>query len=247
MMTRTRMQPTEILDIEGLRVEVTRKKVHNLNLRVRRDGTVAVSVGPRVPTDRVVAFVSSRRNWIEQAQRRAKRKEQKRTITCSEGSELDLWGKRLTCHIEPLENGGSRPSCTFEVTGTMLVAHCSGFFLGDDTQAGDRREKALLSWLAATLRETATPMLRECEKLVGRSSSKLRFRRMVSRWGSCNVKAAAITLNTELVHYPPECLRYVIIHELCHLYEPNHGPHFHELMDRFCPSWREIRAQLNRR
>ena len=62
---------------------------------------------------------------------------------------------------------------------------------------------------------------------------------MTSRWGSCNVSTARITLSTHLVHHDPRCLTYVIIHELCHLYEPSHNERFHALMDGFCPDWRE--------
>lgn len=53
-----------------------------------------------------------------------------------------------------------------------------------------------------------------------------------------------ICINVRLALYPPECLEYVVVHELCHLLERGHGPRFHALMDTFMPDWKERRAKL---
>jgi hypothetical protein len=67
---------------------------------------------------------------------------------------------------------------------------------------------------------------------------------MKNRWGSCT-DAGAITLNLKLVQAPKPCIDYVIVHELCHLVEHNHGRRFYQLLDRMMPDWRERRKQLN--
>ena len=73
----------------------------------------------------------------------------------------------------------------------------------------------------------------------------LRSRPMRSRWGSCS-RGGTITLNSELVKYPLEFIDYVLVHELCHLREFNHGPGFYALMDRFLPDWRDRKRELKR-
>lgn len=75
---------------------------------------------------------------------------------------------------------------------------------------------------------------------------KLRLRAMRSRWGSCS-RRADITLNLELIKYPPALIDYVITHELCHLREFNHGPRFYALMERFMPDWPLRKEELKRR
>lgn len=67
---------------------------------------------------------------------------------------------------------------------------------------------------------------------------------MVSRWGSCNVKTGRICINVQLAAQPPECLEYVVVHELCHLREANHGPRFHALLDAYLPHWRDAERKL---
>ena len=58
--------------------------------------------------------------------------------------------------------------------------------------------------------------------------------------------AHTIRLNTELAKKPPECLEYIVVHELVHLLEPTHNAHFVALMDRFMAKWQFHRQVLNR-
>ena len=66
----------------------------------------------------------------------------------------------------------------------------------------------------------------------------------MKNWGNCK-QDGRITLNLNLAKKEPICLEYVMIHELCHLIEFNHGKEFKKLMDKFCPKWKEIKKRLN--
>ena len=81
--------------------------------------------------------------------------------------------------------------------------------------------------------------------LMGLSYSELKFRKMKSRWGSCNSKGA-ITLNKKLVKTPEICIDYVVIHELAHLKHLNHSKKFHTLVDSYHPNSKEAKDILNR-
>lgn len=72
----------------------------------------------------------------------------------------------------------------------------------------------------------------------------LKFRRMVSRWGVCNRSKNIVTLNTELLKKDITLLDYVIIHELCHFYEGNHGENFWHLVSLAYPNYKEARKKL---
>jgi predicted metal-dependent hydrolase len=74
----------------------------------------------------------------------------------------------------------------------------------------------------------------------------LRLRKMKRTWGSCSAQGV-ITLNTQLIKAPPECIDYVIAHELCHLQEPNHGKVFYALQEQLYPAWREAKDHLKTR
>lgn len=72
----------------------------------------------------------------------------------------------------------------------------------------------------------------------------LRLRAMQHQWGNCS-PAGRLTLNPHLVKAPRECIDYVILHELCHLKQHNHGPHFHRLLGAHMPGWREVKQRLD--
>lgn len=66
-----------------------------------------------------------------------------------------------------------------------------------------------------------------------------------SRWGSCSSKRN-INLNAYLIRLPPECIDLVVTHELCHLFELNHGAKFYRLLERALPHWEQLEARLKK-
>lgn len=71
------------------------------------------------------------------------------------------------------------------------------------------------------------------------------IRQMHSQWGSCGIKGK-MNLNLKLVMVPRQFIDYVIVHELCHLIEHNHGLSFYALMSKIMPDWEEKRESLNK-
>lgn len=96
----------------------------------------------------------------------------------------------------------------------------------------------------AVVQACVPPLIAAWEPIMGVKAGKLAYRNMTSRWGSCQPATGRICINVRLALYPPECLEYVVVHELCHLLERGHGPRFHALMDHFMPDWKQRRAKL---
>lgn len=72
----------------------------------------------------------------------------------------------------------------------------------------------------------------------------IKFRKMVSRWGSCNYTKGIITFNTSLMYAPYECIEYVAFHEFCHFLQPNHSKKFYSELEKVCPRHKEHRQTL---
>lgn len=53
-------------------------------------------------------------------------------------------------------------------------------------------------------------------------------------------------LNTRLIEAPIDCIDYVIVHELCHVQEPHHGPAFFELLEQNLPNWERRKNRLEK-
>lgn len=83
------------------------------------------------------------------------------------------------------------------------------------------------------------------EKFDGRiAKPTLNIRKMTRKWGHCNKKECAITINSDLIKYNVDDLDYVIIHELCHLLVFNHSELFWQEVKRYKPDYKTNRKAL---
>jgi len=97
--------------------------------------------------------------------------------------------------------------------------------------------------LRAQAKSELPQRLAELAVLHGFQYNKVFIKNNVSNWGSCSVRGN-INLNLRLVTLPKELQDYVMLHELCHLREMNHGPRFHALLESVCPGHRELARQM---
>ena len=72
----------------------------------------------------------------------------------------------------------------------------------------------------------------------------LTIRKMTTRWGVCNSKLKRVTLNLELIKKEPDCLDYVIVHELSHFIEMNHSNKFWKVVEKNYPNYKSIRRKM---
>ncbi len=119
--------------------------------------------------------------------------------------------------------------------------------------APDARAEAISNKLIRWYRQQARRHFSSRLELISESAAwtngqapTMRLRKMKRTWGSCSA-AGVITLNPHLVKAPPECIDYVIAHELCHLREHNHGKAFYALQEQLFPGWRKAKTHLQTR
>ena len=79
---------------------------------------------------------------------------------------------------------------------------------------------------------------------LGVSYARISLRDQRSRWGSCST-TGTLSFNWRLVLAPHDVLDYVVVHEICHLLEMNHGPRFWALVKRRRPGYLEAKAWLD--
>ena len=108
-----------------------------------------------------------------------------------------------------------------------------------------QRKKVYQEWLRVQLKSRIEPSIDKWQTVVGVGAPQWGVKRMKTKWGSCNTDARRIWLNLELAKKPPECLGYIIVHELAHLLERTHNDRFIAIMDHCMPKWRSYRRELN--
>ena len=86
----------------------------------------------------------------------------------------------------------------------------------------------LFNWIKSEIVELTESIL--LEKFPDKHVKKIRISNSFSYWGSCNTKDS-VNIDWRLIFAPSYVLSYIIIHELCHLTEFNHGHKFWDLVD----------------
>lgn len=218
--------------------QLERKAVKNLNLRVRRDGSVYVSAHRRVPVAQIDGFVAGHGEYIREASRRMAELEQRRNPSrqYTDREIFHILGKAL-----PLRISQGEPEQAQEADGCL-------FLQLRDPDDPDKRRRLAEGYLDRRCREVFRAVLEECYppfREYGVPMPTLRVRTMRSRWGSCLTRKGVVTLNKRLLAFPIETIRYVTCHELCHFVHPDHSGAFYELLSVFVPDWKAQRAALN--
>lgn len=160
------------------------KKVKNINLRIKPDGSINVSANKRVSQKVIDEFIVSKAEFILRALEKYKNMpviEQKEYYTEEEVKELIL---RLCKKVYPY----------YQARGINYP--------------------------------------------------EIKFRKMVSRWGSCHSQKGILTFNTNLMYAPIECIEYVVYHEFTHFLQPNHSSKFYDELAKVCPNWKEYIKKL---
>ncbi len=107
------------------------------------------------------------------------------------------------------------------------------------------REKKVMEWYRLQLTEAIRRETPKLERQIGVCAKEYRTKNMKTRWGTCNIAHARIWINLQLAKWPPECLEYILVHELCHLLEKNHTKRFWKLVETHCPEYKGAKKKLD--
>lgn len=223
------------MDLGDIHVDVIRKDIKNVHLSVLPpDGRVRLSAPKRMKTDVLRAYALTRLPWIRQQQRKivGQPRETRREFISRESH--FVWGER--CLLKIVEKDEAPRVTRKHKTLTLQVRP------GTDR---DRRGDLLASWYRQQIREQVGVLVGDWERRLGVQMNQLFVQHMRTRWGSCNAGKRNIRLNTELAKKPPECLEYILVHELIHMIEPSHNERFVKQMTKALPDWRSRRETLN--
>ena len=222
--------------VSGIRVSVVRKGIKNLHLGVYPpDGRVRVAVPLTVSDEAVRIAVIGKLRWIrrQQAAFEGQARQSRREMLAGE-SHYYL-GRRYRLAVSTTQG---KSEVTIRNRNTLELR-------GSPSVTPEQRERVLAHWYRERLRALATPLIEKWQGILGVTVEEWGIKKMKTKWGSCNANARRIWLNLELVKKPPECLEYLIVHELTHLLVRHHDDRFHALMDKHLPRWQAIRKILN--
>ena len=227
--------------LNGKRIEydLQRKDVKNINLRIKADRTIFLSANSRVSQKVIEEFIESKSEYILKAlanyEELAKYAPKPKQYVDGETFRVLGHDRRLKV-IE-----GKRNKVEYDESYiTLTVKKPSDFTL---------KKKLIDRWLMSICKDTIQSL---CDAIYpkfqkyGVAYPTIRYRNMVSRWGSCQPKRCVLTFNYALVEAPISCIEYVVVHEFTHFLHPNHSKRFYQQLAMFMPDWEERKKMLEK-
>ncbi len=226
---------------------LTRKKVKNVNLRVKPDGMVCVSANTRVSVKFIEDFILKNAKFIFSALDRFTVKSvspalPKASGDFQSGDTVCYFGKNYTLRIAVDES-------------ISYAAQENVSFLGDELKVTVRYEnragRLLEKFYAEETRKLFETLNRRTRlmflaKGYSVDGAELKIREMKSRWGSCHIADKKIVMNSRLALYPEVCAAYVFVHEYAHFIVPNHSADFYAVVGDVMPDYRVCMDMLKK-
>ena len=218
--------------------ELERKNVKNLNLHVRRDGTVYVSANRLVPVEQVDAFLESKIGFILNARKRFAEQAQYRPQPKQyvSGETFYIQGRGLRLQVVQAAKD------QISSDGVHLYLQVR------DPMDFEKKKRMVSRFIDQQCRQVFGEIVAEVYPIFqkyGVAMPTLRIRDMETRWGSCLAKKGIITLNKRLLEAPRHCIEYVVTHEFCHFIHPNHSKQYYAFLTMLMPDWRERKKVLD--
>ncbi|MBQ6560230.1 MAG: M48 family metallopeptidase [Erysipelotrichaceae bacterium] len=223
-----------MIEIKGIHfdVEIEHKNIRHMYMRLKGN-RICVSAPLLMPKYLVYQFIEGKRDWIYNTYNRLQ--------TRKEASHLYDGGDLFYVYGEPYElfyQEGSRNS--------VRIKEKQIFLYGPDKE---KAIKYLYKHFDADLLKKAWEYFYKYQRsiLIGYGYLKtpeLRARAMTSKWGVCYTTKDRICISSYLIHFPLECLEYIMVHEMTHLIIPNHSKRFYQIVSNNLPDYKQIRKKL---
>lgn len=224
------------IKLGDITVDVFFKDIKNIHLSVYPPtGRVRISAPVKMNLETIRVYAISKLGWIKknQVRLRDQLRESPRDYVTRESHYF--FGKRYLLKVSETD-----------LAQTVILRHREIELVVKKGASYEQRQKLLEEWYRHQLKLKVGQKIAFWEKQMRLKVSELRIKKMRTKWGSCNHDAKRIWINLELAKKPEQCLEYIIVHEMVHLKERNHGPLFVSAMDKYLPQWRQIKDELNR-
>lgn len=199
------------------------------------DGELEVVIPRGFNRKHIPDILQRKQAWIKRAAKRATERREHRAAQPALPAELSFLAVGETWAVE-YQPTASKGITATEKPGQRIV-------LSGAVDNIELCQTALRKWTARKAQQYLEPWLRAISAEEKLPFDKMTIRGQKTRWGSCSSRET-ISLNYKLLFLPPEFVRYVLIHELCHTKELNHSARFWALVAAREPDYKQIKKEL---
>ena len=219
--------------------EVHRKKVKNINLRIKPNLEVYISVPMNLHRDYIENFIRSKEEWIKSVLKKVENvKEKQKDFEYKTGEIHKFLGKEYNLTVKTGNFNAVSLKNNIRPNEIILTVNENIF------ENIDEKKKIMEKWYFENAKKLFLKFVEKWLEILDEHVEKVAIKPMKTRWGSCNYVKRYINLNTELIKRTPFEIEYVILHELTHLKYPNHGRGFYNYIERYMPNYKVAEKML---
>lgn len=212
-----------------MKYTVTKKKIKNFIIRIYPDSKIAVSVPLHASKKDIEVFISSKKEWIETTLKKLKLANDNKNNF--KKNTINILGKEIEKKI--IESDLER----IRLTDTSIYIYSKNI---DNFEI----EKKLLEWKIEKLKSILEEYLEKYTRLLNKNISYYQIKKLSSAWGIYHKRENYISFNFDLIEKDIECIEYVVLHELCHIFYMNHQKDFWTLVENYIPDYKIRRKKL---
>lgn len=216
--------------IKNIKINIEKKKVKNINIKVHSDMQVYVSCPKRADTEYVKKIVLNKLDWIESRIQKIKEREQQENKKYVSGEEHYFNGKKYILKINPVEKA---KLSYIKIEDQRYI----NMYIPENTTI-ENKEKLMNNFYKENLIPKINEYIAKWSLVLNVNPKEYKLRKMKTLWGSCNITKRTILFNTELAKKSDKAIEYVVVHELMHLIERYHNKRFYSLLDYYYPNWK---------
>lgn len=222
--------------VGDIEIDLVKKDIKNLHLSVHPpDGRVRISAPLRMNEEAVRLFAISKLSWIKKQRAKFKNQPRQPVREFLSGESHYYQGQRYLLNVIT-----TKKKQRVELDGSSQM----NLYVREGARK-EQREKVMREWYRRQLKAQIPALIEKWEKRIGVEVNSWGVRQMKTKWGSCNTTAKRIWINLELAKKPPQCLEYIVVHEMVHLLERTHNERFVAYLDQYLPHWRNLKEELN--
>ncbi|MCX6235833.1 MAG: SprT family zinc-dependent metalloprotease [Bacteroidetes bacterium] len=222
------------LQLGDMTIDVVQKSIKNVHLSVYPpSGRVRIAAPLYMDIDTIRIYAISKLTWIKRQQQKFNEQERESVRDFITQESHYYMGKRYLLRV------------IFHTAAPKVVLRHNRIELHiRENTSREQREHILNEWYRQRLKDVIPGYISKWEQIMKVRVEEFGIKKMKTKWGTCNSEAKRIWLNLELAKKPPQCLEYIIVHEMVHLQERHHNDRFISLMDTFLPQWRFYKEEL---
>lgn len=116
-------------------------------------------------------------------------------------------------------------------------------WINKNLEKSNQKQERKLLYTEEKFKQIIEKNAQELIKITGLIPNKIKIKDIKYAWGSCSSNKN-ITINHKLIAYSEIAIRYVILHELCHLKYMNHSKEFWNLVQKYMPEYKEVKKEF---